>query len=174
MAYPDDLLSTGEHVVIHQHPHWKTLVVPVLVLVVAVGAGGYLAVQVSGFGWAPIAWAVLGAVVAVLVAWLTLAPVIRRRTTHFIVTNERVMYRIGVFKRTGLDIRLDRIDSVRFERNPVDRLLGCGTLIVESGSDDPWEFDDIAGVERVQSMLHPEHSPADDHQTEDRVADGRA
>ncbi|GAB2981621.1 PH domain-containing protein [Saccharothrix stipae] len=172
MAYPDDLLSTGEHVVTHRHPHWKTLVAPVLALVVAVGGGAYLAVQVSDFGWASIAWTVLAAVVVVLVTWLTLAPVLRWRTTHFIVTNERVMYRIGVFKRTGLDIRLDRIDGVSFERNLVDRLFGCGTLIIESASDEPWEFDDIPDVEKVQSMVYGGTTP--DQRTEDRVTDGRA
>ncbi|MEU4767893.1 PH domain-containing protein [Actinosynnema sp. NPDC023794] len=176
MAYPDDLLSTGEHVVIHRHPHWKTLVVPVLVLLVAVGVGAYLAVQVSGFSWAPIAWIALAAIVAVLVAWLTLAPVIRWRTTHFIITSERVMYRIGVVKRTGLDIPLGRVNSVRFEHTLVDRLLGCGTLIIESASDEPLEFDDIPRVEKVHSLLYREinDNPADDHRTEDRVTDGRA
>ncbi|MCC8248722.1 PH domain-containing protein [Saccharothrix luteola] len=181
MAYPDDLLSTGEHVVIHRHPHWKTLVVPVLVLLVAVGVGAYLAVQVSDFGWASIAWIALAAIVAVLVAWLTLAPVIRWRTTHFIITSERVMYRIGVFKRTGLDIPLGRVNSVRFEHTLVDRLLGCGTLIIGSASDEPLEFDDIPRVEKVHSLLYREindnpadDSTIDDHRTEDRVTDGRA
>ena len=37
MAYPDDLLVDGERVVMHKHPHWKLLVVPVLVLLVVVG-----------------------------------------------------------------------------------------------------------------------------------------
>ncbi|MCE6999383.1 PH domain-containing protein [Saccharothrix sp. S26] len=176
MAYPDDLLSTGEHVVIHQHPHWKTLVVPALVLVVAVGGGGWLAVLVSDFGWASIARVVLAVVVAVLVAWLALAPVIRWRTTHFIITSERVMYRIGVFKRTGLDIPLGRIDSIRFEHTLLDRVLGCGTLVIESASDEPLEFDDIGRVEKVHSMLYREinDNPADDHRPGDRVADGRA
>ena len=36
MAYPDDLLVSGERVVLHKHPHGKMLVVPVLVLL----AGG--------------------------------------------------------------------------------------------------------------------------------------
>ncbi|TQM82747.1 PH (Pleckstrin Homology) domain-containing protein [Saccharothrix saharensis] len=176
MAYPDDLLSTGEHVVIHQHPHWKTLVVPVLVLVVAVGGGGYLAVRAAELSWASVAWAVLAAVVLVLVAWLALAPVVRWRTTHFIITTERVMYRIGVVRRTGLDIPLGRIDSVRFEHSLLDRVLGCGTLIIESASDEPLEFDDIGRVEQVHSMLYREinDNPADDHRPEDRVADGRA
>ena len=176
MAYPDDLLSSGEHVVIHRHPHWKTLVVPVLVLLVAVGGGAYVAVRVSDFSWASIAWIALASIVAVLVAWLTVAPVIRWRTTHFIITSERVMYRIGVFKRTGLDIPLGRVAGVRFEHTFLDRLLGCGTLIIASASDEPLEFDDIPRVEKVHSMLYREinDNPADDHRTEDRVTDGRA
>ncbi|MFI9007442.1 PH domain-containing protein [Actinosynnema sp. NPDC053489] len=175
MAYPDDLLSTGEHVVIHQHPHWKTLVGPVLALVVVVGGGAYLAVQVADLGWATVAWAVLAALVVVLLAWLTVAPLLRWRTTHFIVTSERVMYRIGVFRRTGLDIPLRRVNSVRFEHGPLDRVLGCGTLIIESASDEPLEFDDIGQVEKVHSALYREiDDDADGHRTEDRVTDGRA
>ncbi|MFD1150329.1 PH domain-containing protein [Saccharothrix hoggarensis] len=176
MAYPDDLLSPSEHVVIHQHPHWKTLLVPVLVLLVAVGGGAYLAALVADQSWASVAWIALGAVVLVLVAWLTVAPVVRWRTTHFIVTSDRVMYRIGVVKRTGLDIPLGRINSVRFEHSLLDRVLGCGTLIIESASDEPLEFDDIPGVEKVHSMLYREinDNPEDDHQPEDRVSDGRA
>ena len=53
------------------------------------------------------------------------------------------MAREGVFKRTGLDIPLARINSVRFEHSLLDRVLGCGTLIIESASDEPLEFDDI-------------------------------
>ncbi|MFE2753515.1 PH domain-containing protein [Actinosynnema sp. NPDC059335] len=174
MAYPDDLLRTGEHVVVHRHPHWKTLIAPVLVLVVVVVGGAYLAVLVSDFGWASVAWTALAALAAVLIAWLTLAPLVRWRTTHFIVTDERVMYRFGVLKRTGLDIRLDRIDGVRSERGPVDRLFGCGTLVVESGADEPWEFDDIPAVDEVLSLLHPGRDRVGDHRTEDRVTDGRA
>jgi membrane protein YdbS with pleckstrin-like domain len=156
VAYPDDLLSPSEHVVIHKHPHWKMLLVPVLVLLVAVGGGAYLAALVSDQSWASIAWIALAAVVLVLVGWLTLAPVVRWRTTHFIVTSDRVMYRIGVFKRTGLDIPMSRINSVRFEHSLLDRLLGCGTLIIESASDEPLEFEDIPGVERVHALLYHE------------------
>ncbi|MBW4716190.1 PH domain-containing protein [Saccharothrix obliqua] len=176
MAYPDDLLSPGEHVVLHKHPHWKALLLPVLAFLVVVGAGSWLAAVVSDLSWASAARIAIAAAALVLVWWLTLTPVLRWRTTHFIVTSDRVMYREGVLKRTGLDIPLTRINSVRFEHSLLDRVLGCGTLVVESASDEPLEFDDIPGVERVHSLLYREinDNPDDDFRPEDRVSDGRA
>lgn len=66
------------------------------------------------------------------------------------------MVREGVFTRSGIDIPMARINSVRFEHNLLDRMLGCGTLIVESASDEPLEFDDIPNVETVHTMLYRE------------------
>lgn len=174
MAYPDDLLSSGEHVVIHKHPHWKMLLLPVFWLLVVVAAATFLAGLVNEQSWATIAWIALAVVGVALALWLTIAPLVRWRTTHFIVTSDRVMAREGVFKRTGLDIPLSRINSVRFEHSLLDRVLGCGTLIIESASDEPLEFDDIPQVEKVHSMLYREvnDNPEDDYHP--RTIDGRA
>ena len=174
MAYPDDLLSSGEHVVIHRHPHWKMLIFPVFWLLVVIALGTYLAGLVAGLSWATIAWIVLAVIGLVLITWLTLAPLMRWRTTHFIVTSERVMAREGVFKRSGLDIPLSRINSVRFEHTLLDRVLGCGTLIIESASDEPLEFDDIPSVERVHSLLYREVNDNPDDNFHPRTLDGRA
>lgn len=174
MAYPDDLLSSGEHVVIHRHPHWKMLIFPVFWLLVVVALGTYLAGLVVDQSWATIAWIALTLIGLVLVAWLTLAPLVRWRTTHFIITSERVMAREGVFKRTGLDIPLSRINSVRFEHSLLDRVLGCGTLIIESASDEPLEFDDIPSVERVHTLLYREVNDNPDDDFHPRTLDGRA
>lgn len=174
MAYPDDLLSSGEHVVIHKHPHWKMLIFPVFWLLVVVALGTYLAGLVGDTSWATIAWIVLTVIGVVLVVWLTLAPLARWRTTHFIITSERVMAREGVLKRTGLDIPLSRINSVRFEHSLLDRALGCGTLIIESASDEPLEFDDIPSVEKVHSLLYREVNDNPDDDFHPRTLDGRA
>ncbi len=174
MAYPDDLLSSGEHVVIHRHPHWKMLIFPVFWLLVVVALVTYLAGLVVDQSWATIAWIALALIGLVLVAWLTLAPLVRWRTTHFIITSERVMAREGVFKRTGLDIPLSRINSVRFEHSLLDRVLGCGTLIIESASDEPLEFDDIPSVERVHTLLYREVNDNPDDDFHPRTLDGRA
>jgi membrane protein YdbS with pleckstrin-like domain len=174
MAYPDDLLSSGEHVVIHKHPHWKMLLLPVFWLLVVVAAATFLAGLVNETSWATIAWIALTVVAVALALWLTIAPLVRWRTTHFIITSDRVMAREGVFKRTGLDIPLSRINSVRFEHSLLDRVLGCGTLIIESASDEPLEFDDIPQVEKVHSMLYREVNDNPDDDYRPRTLDGRA
>jgi uncharacterized membrane protein YdbT with pleckstrin-like domain len=156
MAYPDELLSENEHVVIHKHPHWKMLVLPVLVLLVTVGVGAYLASLVYSQSWHLIVWIALAAVAAALIIWLTIVPLIRWRTTHFVVTTQRVLVREGVLSRSGIDIPLTRVNSVQFRHTFFQRLLGCGTLVIESASDEPLEFDDIPQVERVHSTLYRE------------------
>ncbi len=156
MAYPDSLLGEDEQVVVHKHPHWKALVLPVLSLFVVVGGGSYLGSLAASLSWHLPVWVALGIVGGVLLIWLVIAPVLRWRATHFVVTSQRLMVREGVFTRTGVEIPMSRINSVRFRTGLTDQLLGCGTLIVESASDEPLEFDDIPRVERVQHLLHQE------------------
>lgn len=156
MAYPENLLSTGEHVVLHKHPHWKMLLVPVILFLVIVGACSYLAALAAGLSWDRIAWIALTVVGVLLVLWLTVAPFVRWRTTHFVVTTDRVMSREGVIKRTGIDIPLSRINSVQFNHTIIDRMFGCGTLLVESASEEPLEFSDIPNVEQVHNELYRE------------------
>lgn len=161
MAYPDDLLVEGERVVMHEHPHWKVVVGPVLALLAVVGLLSFVASTVRDQEWAPWAWLVLGVAGLVLVVWLTVVPVVRWRTTHFVVTTRRVLVREGVLTRHGIDIPISRINSVEFRHTVFERLVGCGTLIVESASDEPLEFDDVPHVERVQAILYSE--VADEH-----------
>lgn len=156
MAYPDDLLADDEHVVVHTHPHWKTLVLPVLALLLVVGGGSYLAALVAPLAWNAIGWAVISAVGGLLLIWLVLVPLVRWRTTHFVLTTHRLMVREGVFTRSGTGIPMSRINSVRFQHGLIDRVLGCGTLVVESASDEPLEFDDIPHVEQVHTLLYRE------------------
>ncbi|MEU7478891.1 PH domain-containing protein [Lentzea sp. NPDC042327] len=174
MAYPDDLLSSGEHVVIHRRPHWKVLVLPVFWLLVVVVLGTYLAGLVGDLSWAGIAWTVLAVVALLLVVGLTLVPLARWRTTHLVITSDRVIYREGVVKRTGLDIPLSRVNSVRFEQSLVDRVLGCGTLVVESASDAPIPIDDVPSVEKVHTLLYREMNDNPEDDFEQRTINGRA
>ena len=156
MAYPDDLLVEDEQVVVHRHPHWKMLVVPVVVLLLVVGVASFLAAVVSAQSWAPWAWLGLAVAGLALVGRFTVYPVLRWRTTHFVVTDRRVLVREGVLTRQGMDIPLRRISSVQFRQGLLERLLGAGTLVVEADSDESLEFDDVPGVRQVHAVLYNE------------------
>lgn len=154
VAYPEDVLVTGERVLTHEHPHPKMLVLPALVFLVTVGLASYLAALVSPQTWHSLGWLVLTVVGALVILWFSVAPLLRWRCTHFVITNLRVLVREGVLTRTGFEIPMNRITSVHFRQTVFERLLGCGTLSVESASDEPLDFDDVPHVERAYSLLY--------------------
>lgn len=168
MGYPEDMLSEGESIVIHKHSHWKMLLLPYIILIVTIAAGVWLALlaQDATPPWDLIWLIAIGAVGLILIVWLFFVPFVRWRTTHFVVTTDRVMVREGVINRTGIDIPMSRISTVRFEHGLIDRIFGCGTLIIESSAQEPLEFDDIPQVERVHSHIYREinDNPYDDFQ----------
>lgn len=160
MGYPENVLAADERVVLHRHPHWKRLIGPVLVLLLATALAAFGAAVVYNAGWSPTATNVVLGVIAVvwvvIIGWLTVWPFLNWRSTHFVITDRRVMFRHGFLTRQGIDIPLARINSVEFRHGLLDRMLRTGTLIIESASQDPLEFHDIPLVERVHSLLYHE------------------
>jgi uncharacterized membrane protein YdbT with pleckstrin-like domain len=160
VGYPDNVLAGDEQVVLHRHPHWKRLIGPVLVLLVATALAAFGAAVVSRTDWDATAQQVVQLVIAaawlILIGWLTVWPFLTWWTTHFVITDRRVMFRHGLLTRTGIDIPLARVNSVEFRHGLLDRLLRTGTLIIESASQDPLEFYDIPRVEQVHSLLYHE------------------
>ncbi len=160
MGYPENVLADDEQVVLHRHPHWKRLIGPVLVLLISTALAAFVAALVNNTDWDPTAknviFAVIAAIWLILVGWLTLWPFFNWLTTHFVITDRRVMFRHGLLTRSGIDIPLARVNSVEFRHGLFDRMVRTGTLIIESASQDPLEFHDIPRVEQVHSLLYHE------------------
>ncbi|MFC9787686.1 PH domain-containing protein [Rhodococcus sp. NPDC127528] len=157
MGYPDDALAADEELLLHRHPHWKMLLLPAVTFIAATAVAGF----VGGLAQARLdGTARTVALLVVLVAWLAivgwrcLGPLITWKSTHFIVTDRRVLIRHGVFAHTGIDIPMGRISNVQFRHGLVDRMLRTGTLVIGSAADDPLEFDDVPDVQRVHSLLY--------------------
>jgi uncharacterized membrane protein YdbT with pleckstrin-like domain len=160
VRYPDNALAEDEQVVLHRHPHWKRLLGAVLVLILATGLAAFVAAVVNTTDWQQtaknIVFGVIWGIWLVIIAWLTLWPFLTWLTTHFVITDRRVMYRHGLLTRSGIDIPLARILHVEFRSRIIDRILRTGTLIIESASQDPLEFYDIPRVEHVHALLYHE------------------
>lgn len=157
MAYPQDALADEEELLLHHHPHWKMLVLPAVTFILVTAVAGFLvglaSAKLDGTG-ATVALITIAALWAIVVGWRGVAPLISWKCTHFIVTDRRVLIRQGVITHSGIDIPMGRISNVQFRHGLVDRMLGTGTLIIASASDDPLEFDDIPRVQRVHSLLY--------------------
>jgi uncharacterized membrane protein YdbT with pleckstrin-like domain len=150
----DQSLAPGEEPVMFLHPHWKTLVRPIAIAFVVVAvllAGELLIPNSKTVGIERLA---LAAVALVLLMWWLMYPLLRWRTTVYELTTRRMRLRDGIITRNGRDIPLSRITDVSFRKGLLDRLLGCGTLIVESaGEHGELTLSEIPHVERVQSTL---------------------
>jgi uncharacterized membrane protein YdbT with pleckstrin-like domain len=156
VAYPDKILANDEKVVEHLHPSWITLVPATLWFIVICAAGG------AGIAYAPdhgtgrtiviIAIIVVG---LLLLCWLSFAPWIQWRTTHYVFTTHRVLIRRGVLKRTGRDIALQRISDVSFSQSLWDRLVRAGSVTIESAGEQGQEvLTNIPRSDDVQQMIN--------------------
>jgi uncharacterized membrane protein YdbT with pleckstrin-like domain len=147
-------LTAEEQPVLLLHPHWKTLIRPILVAVLVVAIALVAEVLIPGGSAAVAARGAVGAVaVLVLMVWL-IVPFLRWRTTTYELTTRRLRTRYGIVTRRGRDIPLTRINDVSFEKGVLDRLLGAGRLVVESaGEHGQIVLRDIPHVEYVQATL---------------------
>jgi uncharacterized membrane protein YdbT with pleckstrin-like domain len=151
VAFPEDILTEGEHVDMHLHPHWKALIWPVVVLVLAIAGVAATAIWIGG----DIPVYIAAAIGLILVFWLTVWPWLVWKTTHYVFTNERVLLQTGVFSRDRRDIPVSRINDHSMSQSFVERMLSCGTLTIESaGERGQSVLNDIPNVEKVQTRLY--------------------
>ena len=139
MGFPENVLAKGERVERSLHPHWLTVVVPTLFGLVLSGlcAGAVVATPDDETGNRIQLIAVILLVVVAIP--LVFVPYLRWRTTHYVITTHRVMVRRGILTKNGKDITLSKITDVSFQQTLFDRLIGAGSLHIESAGDSPDE-----------------------------------
>jgi uncharacterized membrane protein YdbT with pleckstrin-like domain len=123
----------------------------VVLLLTSAAFGALVALTPSA--WNPVAlWIEIGAALLVVVIWVLL-PFLRWRTTTYTVTNRRIITRSGILNKTGHDLPLSRVNNVAYERSLLDRIFGCGTLVLTTGAENPVTLHDIPNVEDVHVTM---------------------
>ena len=134
-------------------PHWKTLVRPFLVLALIIAVTLVVVIVLPASVSAPVRLAISGIALIAAAIFFGL-PVLRWSTTSYELTNRRLRLRSGVIVRSGRDFPLNRISDVSFQQGPIDRLLGCGKLIVEApGEHGQLVLTEIPRVRDVQTTM---------------------
>jgi uncharacterized membrane protein YdbT with pleckstrin-like domain len=153
MAGVDDL-SEGERSVLTLHPHWKTVLMPMLILIVLAIVTAVLLVVIPHGRLAAPGRIAVGALALIIALTFTLVPLLRWRTTTYELTTRRFRLRYGILSRTGRDFPLIRISDVSFSHGLIDRMLGCGRLVIESaGEHGQLVLNEIPSVAKVQATL---------------------
>ncbi len=151
MAFPTRLLIEGEELILDLRPHWIALIMPAIVTIATLAV---MLVLYDAFDES-----ILDNVVGIagglflllfpvrkLVAWLT---------SHFVVTSDRIIHRRGWIAKYSMEVPLEAINDVRFEQGIVDRVIGAGTLVVQSASEAGRQvFDHIRNPEDVQKTIY--------------------
>lgn len=139
--------------VLDLHPHWWFFGAPLLWVAAAGFAGLVVLGQTEGALRSVLSTVVLAAIV--VSAAILVVKLVKWRTTYFVVTSQRLIYRQGVVARDGVEIPLDRVNNVNFSQSILERILGVGDLLVESGGQDgQQQFSDVSQPEKVQNIIH--------------------
>ena len=157
MAFPSRLLNPGEQIVVSTRTHVKALLLPALVLILLAAVAGFLASIVPESSAQPLVQIVVWLLAGLVAIWWVVKPFFAWLTTSYTFTNRRFIKRSGFLAKQGRTIPLNRISGVDFEIGLVDRLFGCGTLVVSDASETGTVLlHDIPNVERVQMQVADE------------------
>jgi membrane protein YdbS with pleckstrin-like domain len=166
------LLNDGEQVVVSTRTHVKALLLPALWLILVAAIAGFVSTFASGRA-RPLLLAVIWILALVVVLRLVVQPFLRWMTTSYTVTDRRLITRTGILSRRGHDIPLARINDVAYEHGLVDRMLGCGTLVVSDASEHGRvRLHDIPHVEQVHLAISDLLFGHTDDPREHRLDDG--
>lgn len=152
MGFPPRLLADHERLIIDLRPHWVALVLPVLTTLLVVAAEVVIFAFFDPPRW--LAWTALGLGLLLLLAF-PVRSFLDWVTSHFVLTSDRVIHRSGWLARSSMEVPLERVNDVRFRQNVLERVVGAGDLVIESGGEyGQNRFTDIRNPEDVQKLIY--------------------
>ncbi|MET0423591.1 MAG: PH domain-containing protein [Actinoplanes sp.] len=164
MAFPDEILTDEEEVVLHLHPHWKTAFFPgfLLLLAVVVTAGAWVMLPTNRGG--RLAFAVVALIMGYQAIRYAVRPLVIWRCTHYVLTDSRVLQQDGVIARERRDLPLNRVNDHVVKQSLLDRLFNSGTLTIDSIGDQAMVLAGVPHIQHVQTVLYEliESLPEDD------------
>lgn len=151
-AHPDERFAGRTHTKALAKP----AVLAVLCVALVVASFVYVPSDMAG-GWARRgAWIVA----AFSVLFYVVMPVLRWRLTVYRLTDTALTVSTGIVERRERRIRLSRVSEVTVQRGLLDRIYGCGTLVIRDASEsEPMRFSDIPHVVWVRDTMDALMSP---------------
>jgi uncharacterized membrane protein YdbT with pleckstrin-like domain len=150
VPFPRKLLNDNEEVALDLHPHWWFFAPPLFALLCAVVLGALLAFG-TDVSWLQVP---VGVLILACLLWFAVRYA-RWVTTNFVVTSDRLIYRHGVLAKHGIEIPLERVNTVFFRQSIFERMVGSGDLVIESaGEMGRQAFSNVRNPSAVQNEVY--------------------
>ena len=154
MPFPKELLSQDEKVALDLRPHWWYIAPAAAYLAIAAIVGIFVLSMDDDTTGVGVLRFLVGIGVLITLGYFAITYA-KWSTTNFVVTNERVISRSGVVAKKGIEIPLDRINTVFFHQSFFERLIGAGDLGIESAGEGGREnFSDVRKPSLVQQEIY--------------------
>lgn len=137
MGYAEKQLAPGEKILYRARYHWVFYGRAILLLLLSILASAAALVLESKGVSRGTSNGVMYAAAALLLLALVVFVVrgVRARADEFVVTDRRILHKIGVFAHETRQCPLDRIQDVTVDQSFWGRLLGYGDLGIETASE---------------------------------------
>jgi len=173
VPFPRKLLNEGEDIVLDLHPHWWYFAAQLAALVGALVLGVLkLSADLSGAVDSSTD-VILGLLIIGCLVWFGVRYA-QWITTNFVVTSDRLIYRHGVLAKHGIEIPLERVNTVFFGQSIWERILRTGDLVIESaGEGGRQAFSNVRHPSAVQNEIYKQMEDNENRKF-DRIGQGPA
>jgi uncharacterized membrane protein YdbT with pleckstrin-like domain len=128
MSYVQRILEPGESITHVARIHWR-------VYLPAAFAADLVALP-----------QIAGAALILLAAASWLSAFIRRWTTELAVTNRRIIFKSGLFRRHTMEMNMSKVESVDVDQTVMGRILDYGTVTIRGTG---------GGIEPMRNIANP-------------------
>lgn len=150
MGFDPKLLNNNEEVLLDLRPHWWFVTPQAALVVLCLVAGLVLGSWADNtIVWYIVAVLIIGALVNLAWRWVNWSGV------NFVVTTDRLIFRSGVIAKKGIEIPLERINTVFYSTTLFERMVGSGDLSVESaGEGGQQNFNNVRRPQLIQQEIY--------------------
>ena len=154
-------LHQGERIIFEGHPSWRATLAFYLKALLIAAAVVFVLGLVTDIS--VVLWAVAGLALVVFVGF------VKRMTTVYTITNQRLRIKRGFIARKVQQTRIDRVQNVNTDQSVIERILQVGTVDFDTAGTDDSEFrfigvanpaEVVRAVDRAQRAAQPAAHPS--------------
>ena len=145
----------GERILFEGHPSWRSILGFYLKGLALAAIAGGIAALVTKIADDEVKGGTVAAVVIVFFALVLVVGFVKRISTTYTISNQRLNIRRGIVARKVQETRLERVQNVNTNQSILERVLQVGTVDFDTAGsgDSDFAFRGVAQPEQVMAAV---------------------